>query len=193
MSKPPKVKTFIEYREYDMYESYLSVQEVPTRDLQKLDLKKLGSPDDFRFFDATVDADNNMISAPVNYSKNYRIAETVMMLGTYKKREEKKLEEYKKDKCGRLETFFSSVLANGLVNAFKRAIGSKRPVMEWYIHAVEHMIAGAEKNKATHIYLSHPEPQCVAKTVTADMVILDKELRQIHPSRTSSPVPKTTP
>lgn len=183
----PAMKSFIEYREYDMYDSSLSVLAVPTRDPQKLDFKKLNPaamafPDEFRFFDAAITPDGKPAGTPVNYSKDYRIAETVMTLDAYKQRELPKLENYKREKCGRIEAFGSAILTNGfrLKDAFKHALGPKRPVMEWYINDVTDVIAEAEKTGATHVYL--PYPQSVAKIVTPDMVVLDKTLQQIHPS-----------
>lgn len=201
MDDAPVMKTFIEYREYDMYDSYLSVREVPTRDLKKLDLKKLdwgipptatGFPDEFRFFDAAITPDGKPAGTPVNSSKDYRVAETVMTLDAYKQHELPKLENYRQEKRGRIEAFCSSLLTNGfnLKDAFKHATGPKRPVMEWYIDDVTHVIAEAEKSGATHVYLPHP--QSVAKIVTPDMIVLDKTLRQIYPlptGRTKSKKP----
>lgn len=197
MSRPaqPQIKSFIEYRDYELYDSYLTLLEVPTRDLQKLDLKKLdwgiaptflGFADEFRFFDAEVTVENGrqVIGARTNYSKEYRVAEEVMTLADYKARELPKLAQYKQEKRSRTDAFLSTFFNGGLqlTRAFKEALAPRRPVMEMYISTVESVIEAAEKTGATHVAFFRKGDLAVPFAVSADMILLGHDLRQIHPA-----------
>ena len=197
----------MEYTEYEMYENYQSVVEVPSRDPLQIDFKKLdwwaaptahGFPIEFKFFDAdvTVDAEGKKtIGEPRNYSKNYHVAEVVMTLDEYKKREEPKLAAYKEEKLSRFHAFTGEFFDGGLSlkRAFKAAIAPKKPVMQWYIEQVESKIAEATATGATHIALRHSDSLSSPTVVTDDMIVLDKKLNQLHPSAAKPAAPRPAP
>ena len=186
----------MEFTEYELYETYRSSVEVPTRDVQKIDFVALfkndipptvlGFPIEFRFYDADVSPDTGREIAGTrrNVSKDYQVADIVMTLEDYKKRELPKLVEYKKQQRGRLEAFTSEFMDNGLSlrRAFKAALSPKRPVLDWHITAVEAAIAEAEKTGATHIALRDKHELASPVLVTANTVVLDQKLNQLHPA-----------
>ena len=189
-----QTKTFIEYKDYELYETYQVIAEVPTRDVQKIDFKKidltLGFPTEFKFFDADVTVENGkqVMGAPRNISKDYRIADIVMSLDDYKKRELPKLAKFKKDQQGRLDAFMQEFLDRGLslTRAFKAAIAPKQPVLQWYIWSVEKTISEAEKTGVTHIALRDDHTLAYPVLVTDNMIVLDSKLNQLHPSVSKS-------
>jgi len=195
-----QTKTFLEYMEYELSHSYLETLEVPTRDVQTLDFAKLSqyglpvSPTEFRFFDADVTVENGreVRGVPRNFSADYRVADIVMSLEDYKKREFPKLEEFKKNKLGRLSAFLDELLVGGfsLKRAFKAALGPKHPVRDGYIKSVESQIAEAEKIGATHVALRDHDLSYPV-LVTRNMVVLDKTMKQqLHPAM---PKPRPAP
>jgi len=195
-------KTFMNYEENDLYESYRLNVEVANRDISPEAFKKinfmmpptyLGFPTRFHFFDADVTTNpdgSETIGAPRNQSKEYIVADVVMSLDAYKRREEPKLKELKTQKHSRLSQAMSELLDGGfsLTRAFKAAVSPKRPIMSWYIQNVEGMLADATEKGIKTVSLWDRESVTTAQPVTDDMIVLDKNLRQLHPPLTMVPV-----
>lgn len=199
----PQTKTFMEYEELEMYDSYMLTVEVPTRDVKQIDFKALdeklwfgaaGIPSNFRFFDAdvTVVDGREVLSNARNFSPEYRLAETVMTLDDYKKREAPKLAAEKERTTNMFGRFVEGFLDGGfsLTRAFREAAQWRRPVKDWYIRRVEATIAEAEQKGITHVALWDDHPATTPLLVTKDMIVLDKTLNQLYPAAER---PKTTP
>lgn len=192
----------MEYTEYDLYSSEQMSVAVPSRDPLAIDYKKLdwwaaptflGFPTEFKFYDAQVDdAGREIPGTRTNYSKNYQVAEAVMSLDEYKARELPKIAEMKGEKLSRFHAFTHEFIDGGfsLSKSFKAAIGPKKPVMNWYIEQVETAIRDAESAGATHIALWDKNSATPPIIVTADMIVLDRKLAQLHPVA-AKPVPRT--
>lgn len=193
----PTTKTFMEYEELDFYDSYRSTVEVPTRDVKQIDFAKvfpngapsfLGFPTKFRFYDADVTTDaqgREVQGAPRNFSKNYVVAEKVMTLHDYRKRELPKIAREKRNKTTMAGRALGEFMDGGfsLKRAFKAALDFGRPVLCWYIQGVEAVIAEAEKRGVKTVSLWDSAAITIAQPVDADTIVLDKSLNQIHPPR----------
>lgn len=198
----PVTKTFMEYTEYDLYSSEQVSVAVPSRDPLQIDFKKLdwwmaptflGFPTEFKFYDAQVDdAGKEIAGTRTNYSKNYQVAEAVMSLDEYKARELPRIAEMKGEKLSRFHAFTHEFLDGGfsLSKSFKAAIGSKKPVMDWYIEQVESTIRQAEQAGATHIAIWDKKSATAPIIIEADMIVLDRKLGQLYPAA-AKPAPKT--
>lgn len=192
----------MEYTEYDLYSSEQMSVAVPSRDPLAIDYKKLdwwaaptflGFPTEFKFYDAQVDdAGREIPGTRTNYSKKYQVAEAVMSLDEYKARELPKIAEMKGEKLSRFHAFTHEFIDGGfsLSKSFKAAIGPKKPVMNWYIEQVETAIRDAESAGAKHIALWDKNSATPPIIVTADMIVLDRKLAQLHPVA-AKPVPRT--
>ncbi|MDE1151010.1 MAG: hypothetical protein PW788_00600 [Micavibrio sp.] len=200
-------KTFMNYEELDLYDSFRINVEVASRDISPAAFSQinfglpptyLGFPTNFYFFDAdvTTHADGTQtMGAPRNQSKEYVVADLVMSLDDYKRREEPKLKELKQQKHSRFSQAMSEFLDGGLslTRAFKAALSPKRPILSWYIQNVESTLADAARDGVKTVSLWDRESVTTAKPVTDDMIILDKTLRQIHPPLTLVPVAAAKP
>lgn len=202
MTTQPTTRTFMEYEELDLYDSWWSVVEVPHRDPARLDFKKVfesrrlaptafGYPLEFRFFDANVV--DGEITHRRNESKTYIVAELVMSVEDYKKREEPKLALYKKEKTGFCGRVMGELLDGGgnLKQAFKSAFDFGRPVMDWYIKSVGAILREAEATGATHVHLWGNHECTTAKIVAKDDIILNSKMQQLYPLQ--APARQQTP
>lgn len=192
----------MEYTEYDLYSSDQMSVVVPSRDPQAIDYTKLdwwaaptflGFPTEFKFYDAQIDdAGREIAGTRTNYSKNYQVAEAVTSLDEYKARELPRIAEMKGEKLSRFHAFTHEFLDGGfsLSKSFRAAIGPKKPVADWYIQQVETAIRDAEAAGATHIALWDKNSATPPTVITTDMIVLDRQLRQLYPVA-AKPAPKT--
>ncbi|MDD9900159.1 MAG: hypothetical protein OXT65_04200 [Alphaproteobacteria bacterium] len=202
MKKAKQTKTFITFREIELYDVIDNEKEVADRNVGNVDFEKLTGyhpvVESFRFFDAdvTVKKGQDVRGKPHNYSPEYRIAGAVMSIEDYKKREEPKLEIFKRDKASRLGSF-AAELADGSSNlkrAFKSALGARRPLFDWYIKGVENALKTAKKTGATHVALRSGSDELALPTpISANTIVVNKDMKQLYPLPPSKAAPPRKP
>jgi hypothetical protein len=164
-----QAKTFIEYQEYDLNESYTIIHPIATRDIQHPDFKKHFEggtiPSEFRFFDAdvtTVDGESSYANAR-NYSAPHVMAERIMTVEEFKNEQLPQIEKMKKDKGGLLTRLFNM----------------NRPVMAWYIDGVKATLLQAKA--AQSAYIAETSKGAYYTAVVKDMIVIDQSLQRLFP------------
>lgn len=177
-----RLQSFIEYQEYELYNSWTIIDPVPSRDLHVINMI-FPLPSEFTLFDADVGADGKPGSIRHNEVR-YVQADRVTALARFQQYHEPIVAAEKQRLTTRFGRFSTTFLDDGfsLRRSFRAALAPARPFMDDYIQRVESAIRTCREQGLTHVAWSENEPLTSAVTpITSGLQVYNRDLTILNP------------
>jgi hypothetical protein len=191
--------TFIRFKDYELISSLQAevtdvTLSVPGRDLATLKqffseksiypLGNIGLPHEFTLYD--VDRENCVTNIV-----GYVHGDAVVSIDEYRKSQEPALAEYRKALTTFGERFANSMEESpfNLVKAFAAAIGPAKPVMNWYIQAIEDVLRKADIAGIHYLAVKDTEAADIPDMIGVNTVVFNEDLEIVFPPKNTGITP----